>query len=555
MNYIDKIGTVSINQAKKSLEKFMRSKEPVLLRGRHGIGKSEVVYQAAEALIAEGLVKKVIEKRLSQITDGEMTGLQKVDGQWTQFVPVDWIYEACTMPVVLFLDEIDRALKEIAQGAFQLMDSRCFNGMTLHPGTVIVAAVNGGLNGKDYQVRVMDPAELSRYCVIDVREDFRDWLEHVSAKKLVPPQIMHFLTENEEFFCPTEIKKNVVQPSPRSWVKLSKFLMEHNLLDSKEFNEDFIQYCRPRIGTEASMNLVQFLNNNYRKVTIFDILENNVEISKLATSQISEIIEYKKLLNANSVLFSKNYNDTHIKNLANFIENLPEEFCMAAIGNILFSFLYEQNDNHENLLSVRLMRELLRSERIRKLYHHRSDELTNTNPLDFVDSIVASAMISSNEGQSAADLLDSITTESGIPRTKIKWDFVVGADGQKRLNVDTFPGWEKLTPEEIEEQKLLWPKFFEHNKKIFHGPHPDNNDLMRHKTWRCFGYFKHDAVKFITLLFKDPVTNRITWFNYIIDITSDTKQHDTFEEMPVTDKYIKIFNHPDHIPVEIYNEV
>ena len=39
---------------------------PVMIRGRHGIGKSQVVYQ-----LAEKLGMKVVERRASQMTEGD----------------------------------------------------------------------------------------------------------------------------------------------------------------------------------------------------------------------------------------------------------------------------------------------------------------------------------------------------------------------------------------------------------------------------------------------------------------------------------------------------
>jgi hypothetical protein len=49
-----------------------------------------------------------------------------------------------------------------------LTDSRKINGWHLHPETLVVAAVNGGEHGAQYQVGEMDPAELDRWTVFDV---------------------------------------------------------------------------------------------------------------------------------------------------------------------------------------------------------------------------------------------------------------------------------------------------------------------------------------------------------------------------------------------------
>ena len=126
--------------------------KPVLLRGRHGIGKSQVVYQYAESVDLP-----VVERRASQMTEGDLIGLPSIDGDRTNWNPPNWFKTACEQPVVLFLDEVDRATIEVRQGIFELTDSRKLNGHTLHDDTLIFAAINGGEHGAQYQVGDMDP--------------------------------------------------------------------------------------------------------------------------------------------------------------------------------------------------------------------------------------------------------------------------------------------------------------------------------------------------------------------------------------------------------------
>ena len=121
----------------------IKVRKPILIRGRHGIGKSEVVYQ-----IAESLDLPVVERRASQMTEGDLLGMPspemiEINGQQaSQFRPFAWFIQACTEPVVLFLDEVDRATTEVRQGIFELTDSRKLAGWTLHDDTVVIAAVN-----------------------------------------------------------------------------------------------------------------------------------------------------------------------------------------------------------------------------------------------------------------------------------------------------------------------------------------------------------------------------------------------------------------------------
>ena len=127
---------------------ILAAKLPVLIRGRHGVGKSQVVYQIAEE---RGL--PIIERRASQMTEGDLLGLpdtadSEIDGRKaTTWNAPDWLVTACANPVVLFLDEVDRAVMEVRQGLFELTDSRKINGWHLHPDTLIIAAVNGGDHG------------------------------------------------------------------------------------------------------------------------------------------------------------------------------------------------------------------------------------------------------------------------------------------------------------------------------------------------------------------------------------------------------------------------
>ena len=94
----------------------LNSRLPVLIRGKHGVGKSQVVYQIAES---RGI--PVIERRASQMTEGDLLGLPdtadtQINGRKaTTWNAPDWLVTACEEPVMLFLDEVDRATLEVRQ--------------------------------------------------------------------------------------------------------------------------------------------------------------------------------------------------------------------------------------------------------------------------------------------------------------------------------------------------------------------------------------------------------------------------------------------------------
>ena len=243
-------------------------RKPVLIRGRHGVGKSEVVYQ-----IAGGLGMPVVERRASQMTEGDLVGLPSTDGNTTSFNPPDWFKTACDNPVVLFLDEVDRATIEVRQGIFELTDSRKLNGHVLHKDTLIFAAVNGGEHGDQYQVGEMDPAELDRWTVFDVEPSTEDWLTW--AKDKVDGILWDFINQNRNHLEHTgDFEPNKVYPSRRSWVRLNDCFAQAGLLAEDADTSVMFPLATGFVGFEAAVSFKDFVDNYERQVTVEDILDD-----------------------------------------------------------------------------------------------------------------------------------------------------------------------------------------------------------------------------------------------------------------------------------------
>jgi len=301
-------------------------RKPVLLRGRHGIGKSCVVYQTAEAL---GL--PVVERRASQMTEGDLLGLPTTDGGTTSFCPPDWYAECCNEPRVLFLDEVDRATVEVRQGIFELTDSRKLAGHHLHPETVIFAAVNGGEHGEQYQVGEMDPAELDRWTVFDVEPSIEDWLTW--AKDNVDGMVWDFINNNRNHLEHTgDFEPNKVYPSRRSWDRLNGCLTTANLLG--ESSPTLFNLSAAFVGFEAAVSFNDFVLNYERQVTVADILDNG-SINKTADFAINEHTALVDKMEASEV-FAAELTEGQVTNLATYFLTLPSEVAMklwTVLGN------------------------------------------------------------------------------------------------------------------------------------------------------------------------------------------------------------------------------
>ena len=194
-----------------------------------------------------------------------------------------WFKTACTEPVILFLDEVDRATLEVRQGIFELCDSRKLAGHVLHPETLVFACVNGGGDhGDQYQVGEMDPAELDRWTVFDVKPTVEDWLNW--ADDNVIGLIWDFINDNHTHLEHNDdYEPNKKYPSRRSWVRLSDTLAKSGYSDPQKLKSlrssgALHQIASGFIGFEGATAMCDYLDNYKKIVTVEDILAGKIKL-------------------------------------------------------------------------------------------------------------------------------------------------------------------------------------------------------------------------------------------------------------------------------------
>ncbi len=277
------------------------------------------------------------------MTEGDLLGLPSprqvsVNGEnAASLTPFTWLIKACTEPVVLFLDEIDRATSEVRQGFFQLGDSRQINGWKLHPGTVIFGAVNGGLHAAQYQVADMDPAELDRWVCFDVEPSVEDWLNW--GKGEVHSLIWDFINQNHDHLeHKGEFEPGIVHPSRRSWHRLSNTLAKVGMLDDE--NPDLgllFNLSHGFVGFEAAVSLRDFVENYERQVTVDDILVHG-KIDKTSDFGLVDHVALIEKMDASGV-FNAKMEESKMSNLVLYFDSLPAEARMK-----LFTTLTKANN-------------------------------------------------------------------------------------------------------------------------------------------------------------------------------------------------------------------
>ena len=195
----------------------------IMLAGRHGIGKSQILTRYFKS---KGMPVKTL--FLGQMSDpGDLLGLPNKDEETgkTVFMPPYW-FPVDGKPIVLFLDEINRARPEILQTVMDLVLNRKLAGRELPEGSRIIAAGN---DGEEYQLTDLDPALVSRFNIYTFRPTVEDWLLWATRTGL-DERILNFIGANPELLDRSADTKEDQgldkDPDRRAWEKVAR-LMEN----------------------------------------------------------------------------------------------------------------------------------------------------------------------------------------------------------------------------------------------------------------------------------------------------------------------------------------
>lgn len=305
----------------------------ILAKGPTGIGKSHIFHS-----IGKNLKLPVIDRRLSQMTEGDIIGLPELVDGITRFAPVDWLIKACNEPVILFFDELNRATLEVQQCAFQIVLDRELNGNRLHPETRVYAAVN---EGSEYQVLDMDPALLRRFWAIDLEPTTDDWLSWAANRSDISEVIQVFIRNHPNFLRHKgDMEPGKVYPNPASWHRLSVSLSHAGLNPDSYAGQSSLPdllypLCLGFIGETTTVKFVNFISEYERKFKAEDVLDDwsnkKDEINTLSEDKKNELIEQ-------IMFYIKREKDLTLKQVLNcslYVKSCPDEIIVNFFNLIM----------------------------------------------------------------------------------------------------------------------------------------------------------------------------------------------------------------------------
>lgn len=225
----------------------------ILLVGRHGIGKSEIL---TRFFLQKGM--KVVPLFLGQMADpGDLIGLPRQVEDRTLFIPPFW-WPADNEPIVLFLDELNRARTELLQTVMDLVLNRTIAGRQLPPGSRVIAAVN---EGDEYQLTHLDPALVSRFNAYNFCPTVQEWLQWAETEH-VDPRVIRFISLEGHWLDGIEGQAGIdtgleKTPDRRAWKRLSDAIQPF-----PELAEEDIDLLAGIVGPQAASRFMGSLTGH-----------------------------------------------------------------------------------------------------------------------------------------------------------------------------------------------------------------------------------------------------------------------------------------------------
>jgi len=328
---------------------FIRSGQNFFLFGRRGVGKTEIIIQAAESCKL-----KVNYINLSVIERPDLAGYPNINSpgdvitfKSPSFLPI--LEEKAKPNTVLLLDEVDKAPPEITAPLLEILQFKKINGKPLN---VASCVLTGNLINEGAYSNLISTALLDRGAKFILSFNFQKWSDWAKANN-VHDLIVGFLRSNPDLACGKVEDTCYASPSPRAWTLASEALIKAR--DLKIIDIDTIaQIISGYVGNEAGIKF-KIWYEYYRKFepSIHSIIESGsaslFDFDQLApTEKVVFIIsacyyaKYKLL----SETTKSNNRFAYLENLCKFLQTHNIDRELQVIG-FLNSFDFDLITRHK----------------------------------------------------------------------------------------------------------------------------------------------------------------------------------------------------------------
>ena len=280
---------------------------PVLILGAPGIGKTQIMEQAAREC-GVALVSYTITHHTRQSAIGLPFISKKKYGEkeysateYTMSEIVASIYdrmaETGLKEGILFIDEINCVSETLAPAMLQFLQCKTFGNHQIPEGWIIVAAGNPPEYNKS--VRDFDVVTLDRVKKIMVEPDYQVWKEYAYRENLHPAILSYLELKNSCFYQMETTIDGKQFATPRGWEDLSRLMKVYEKL-GKEITcnvvEQYIQHERVAREFAEYYELYQKYQQDYQIAEILKGKNSEAMVKKVSHASFDERISVVNLL-------------------------------------------------------------------------------------------------------------------------------------------------------------------------------------------------------------------------------------------------------------------
>lgn len=194
---------------KEILKDAIKNNAKIIVTGRSGYGKSEMIKQVAEEIGYE-----LIDFRLSEILPEDLVGIPKLREDYYEYVPPRWLYEVVNHPeknYLLFLDEITQGTPEVLNITYKIFDKVTKVGNYELPNVAVVGATNYS-DESNYLNELPIPLK-NRACMIELNHSSKIYVDYLMNKY---KDKFSTLDSNAKSEITNTLKQIIADSNPRS---------------------------------------------------------------------------------------------------------------------------------------------------------------------------------------------------------------------------------------------------------------------------------------------------------------------------------------------------
>ena len=236
----------------------LQHRKKVLIKGKPGVGKSDLVAQACEAarfklMIGHPAVSDPTDfKGMPAITNG---------GTQAHFLPFGDLQALIDAreDTAYFLDDLGQAPHSVQAAVMQLILARRVNGHKISDKVVFIGATNDSSHRAGVQ-SILEPVKSRWHTIVELEANEDDWLLW-AIKADLPDAIIGFIRWRPKLLCDFQPTRELTNsPSPRTWAAVGEWL-KAGVTD--------LEVLAGAVGQGAAAEFIGFLNV-YKEIPTVD---------------------------------------------------------------------------------------------------------------------------------------------------------------------------------------------------------------------------------------------------------------------------------------------